>query len=650
MLTSEERARNAKLLSSHFAKNSTESPAPEKPATQEEQPRRSSRGRSKSPHRTLVTKSPKSATPSGKVSVKNQCHINGSPANHIASLLLKEIMCQDPDTSKSPDVFLSTLDCMDMLADLVLAVPACGAAIHRYQPCNEFQNALSGCPSPPQTAVSFILHKLLPQPREDPKPEVDIALATDSDKTQALEAYNKTKISQAGARLIVCLVARSGEGRRRVIADLVLALSCGQHPIEQKADSSSTIAQKPPDESSEMWALSAWGDLCMGLASPRSTDAPLSGQDSNSSLSFGVVKLMLEAGAPFALMAALQRIGLHHPRSSSVASSIIKPLELLTRPSVYTAVEEMAKKEKAKLEASKTSKESHSRRTTFGPSQRTESDIYDQAMDDAFANTRGRHMRDGAEDSLDESMENGESMDEEEESMDDSDSEASSEIEVRLGNVDYSDEESVNEDEDDEEVSSEEDESSSDEEDESDGESDEEIDDGAERFSDESGDEEEEQEDEEIFFDDGVNPIIEGDRDGMEAGEGDAEEDAVDDGMMEGWTRIDNGGGPRAAAGLRDMLLDMVQPHALGAVQNGNFLMDAAETMLGNILRGDLGLDPNELEDSLGIRVMRGERGAGGVRGGAPGIPAGLTNRNPPSGLVHQSTPGSGSRNLSETR
>jgi len=74
----------------------------------------------------------------------------------------------------------------------------------------------------------------------------------------------------------------------------------------------------------------------------------------------------------------------------------------------------------------------------------------------------------------------------------------------------------------------------------------------------------------------------------------------------------------------------MVQPqnHGQHHLANGGFLMDAAETMLGNILRGDLGL--SEIEDSLGIRVVRGDRGDG--RGAALGISAGLTSRTNPNG------------------
>ena len=316
-------------MSSHFAKSNADTSIQGKVTIQDEQPRRSSRGRSKSPHRSTLQKSPGKLTNTAKSTPtpkKNHCTVNGTPANHISTLLLREIMRDThpvDDLSDEVRPFLSTIDYMNTLSDLVLlAVPACGAAIHRYKPqgSNKFQHAIAGCIDPPQTAVSYILHKVLPQPRE--------SSANDSNEKLKLKAYTKTKLSQAGAHLIVCLVARSGEGRRRVIADLVFALSsCGQHSVEKSSQEKETSDNKA---ATEMWAISAWGDLCLSLSSPRSSNASsLTGQqESDTHLSLGVVKLMLEAGAAHALMAAIERINLHNPMASSVATSIIRPLEV----------------------------------------------------------------------------------------------------------------------------------------------------------------------------------------------------------------------------------------------------------------------------------------------------------------------------------
>ena len=118
---------------------------------------------------------------------------------------------------------------------------------------------------------------------------------------------------------------------------------------------------------------------------------------------------------------------------------------------------------------------------------------------------------------------------------------------------------------------------------------------------------------------------------------------------QEGWTRIDNAAGLGGLTG--NMLLDMVNnagpggPLGGGPLQglrmtnaggpnaaNGGFLMDAADSILGNILRGDVGLEGlSEIEDALGIRVVRGGNRGGGL-GGEIGNLTGLSNRNPSIG------------------
>ena len=163
LLSAEERAKRTKLMSSHFAKSNADTSTQGKHSSQDEQqPRRSSRGRSKSPHRSMLPKSPGKLTTTAKSAPtpkKNHFTINGTPANHISTLLLREIMCDTRpvvDLSSDKRPFLSTLDYLNTLSDLVLAVPACGAAIHRYKPqgSSKFHHAIAGCLDPPQTAVS----------------------------------------------------------------------------------------------------------------------------------------------------------------------------------------------------------------------------------------------------------------------------------------------------------------------------------------------------------------------------------------------------------------------------------------------------------------------------------------------------------------
>lgn len=180
-----------KLLSSHFAGSVNDTTTAEKPASQEE---KRGRGRSKSPHRKTPRKSPNPT----KTPVTQ-----GTPANHITTLLLKSIMCSCPENPEQPH--LSTLEHVGALSDLVLAIPACGAAVHRFKLVHvdggRIHNAISGCPDPPQTAVSYFLHNILPQPRLAPKQESKETIC-DTAKDQKMMVYNRTKMSQAAARLM----------------------------------------------------------------------------------------------------------------------------------------------------------------------------------------------------------------------------------------------------------------------------------------------------------------------------------------------------------------------------------------------------------------------------------------------------------------
>jgi hypothetical protein len=224
-------------------------------------------------------------------------------------------------------------------------------------------------------------------------------------------------------------------------------------------------------------------------------------------------------------------------------------------------VNDTAKKEKAKLNAAKASRES--RRVSFGPSQRSESSFAeDAALDNAF---------DAAADIQDESMDN---SDEDDEIMDDDDSELSDHMPPIDIASDYSSAEELSNDDgtSDGESGDESDESDDvmeeDDEDDSDNESGDEI------FSDE-----EEAEGESWNLDETMNnEFFDADE---EANNGAGGNNEVDDSTnLEGWTRIENGG-QASRGGLGNMLLDMVQPHQGQHSGNGGFPWDAAENILG---------------------------------------------------------------------
>lgn len=328
--------------------------------------------KSKSPHRAVRKNSfGRTAKKDKQAVVSKGVPISGgsteSVATHVTSLIVSSIIGSWPgdNTGQStrPEPFLVVDSLLEILTDLVLAIPSCASAVHNYRPnrardrkaraslTSEMRHALTDCPLPPKTFVNFILHICLPQDlvsiRNDPQ-IWDRRKGLDDDDTKAIKlkrarSYRVAKSSQAAGRLVLALVARPGEGRKRVCGDLVFALSGGGvgqgAPAVTNAEPESTrrfLAR-------ELHALSAWGELCMGVIAPRSTGRPLDGL---SVLNVDNIRLLLEHGMVHALLYGIRRIKLFHPMASHTCGTLLVPLECLTRASVVTAVKQHIDKEK----------------------------------------------------------------------------------------------------------------------------------------------------------------------------------------------------------------------------------------------------------------------------------------------------------------
>lgn len=246
---------------------------------------------------------------------------NGSPVNHIVSLLISNIMSscgkekeKEDDLFPDDETFLWTANLLEILADLVLAVPACAMAVQKFRPQRAKDrsyskngasdsisvHALDGCPNPPKSFLSFLLHTILPQDRWSIRNDQQLWDRTkeeEDEEEKAVAARKKmafrvNKVSQSAARLLVALVARPGEGRKRVISELTFALSGGHLGHSSNTAGLTQLTAKPVvGNAKELHALQAWGELCIGLASPRSNGKNPEG---NSSLSLEVIRLMLE--------------------------------------------------------------------------------------------------------------------------------------------------------------------------------------------------------------------------------------------------------------------------------------------------------------------------------------------------------------------
>jgi hypothetical protein len=591
-----------------------------------------------------------------KVLTQNATELHGSPSNHVTCLVLNQ-MIKSAETSrklgesKGESVallgttgFLRLVDLLDILADLVLAVPACAAAIHRYKPQNtsngkvrkgltDIAHALCGCPAPPATAVSYLLHKVLPQPRSMTRS----ASKNDQDALteERKKFYMQVRLAQSSSRLMVALCARPGEGRRRVVMDLAIALSGNK-----KGNDVTAMRKSGSDQ--EMWALQSWAELCLGLSAPKSTG---SSSESNSALSWEVVKLMLQYGVAEALMVALQRVHLSHPLAAKTAGALLRPIEIFTRSSVIDSVSEMIKTEKTAEDEKKADSAPNkktegdndnetegapsritvgNRRTTLGPSQRPEGAFADDTMleegfdpDTAARAQRSARNRD-LRDLVDGYFEGQDGMSIEEEDEDDDEG-------SEIDSSDEDDEMLVDMEDIDEDASDSEDESESDGSDDDDGEHDGiEMDDGdmesvnssnddSMRSSEDDGEEDEDDneededdDDSEVESEDVESDAWEGEEDqdffasdvggnGVDP-EGDA---ALEGDSDEGWTRIDASGGGLLVSGGVGLDGNM------SARQLG--FRDAAEAVIGNILRSS-DMRPEaiaELEETLGIRIAQ---------------------------------------------
>lgn len=525
-------------------------------------------------------------------------------AAHVTCILIDAILslavAEDSTTTQfqSSSFFLLS-DLLQILADLILALPACAAATHSFKTYRvkerlrkglpaHFEHALKGSPHPPRTLISFILHFILPQDRWSIRMDRQLwDRRKDSDddpdrvKERKARAYRIVKVSQTAARVLAALVARPGEGRKRVIADLCFALSggrLGHHHLNFTNGKYTPLACL----SSELCALQAWGELCLGFAAPRSNGKNLNGP---SSFSIEVIRLMLDNGMAHALLFAMNRINLLHPMASTTCSVLLLPLEVLTRGSVTAAVKEMIDKESnAKQERSCLQVDDKSNMADA-----LECDELAPVVEYSI-NMSDREPVDfqilaNAEQAIDDIAEDV--------AMDDAENESSEEEEVQssVGSHATSESSSVNtgssgiEDEEDDISDAEDSESE-----ESDG-------------GDEDGDWD-------VDYEDGYT-----------AGEGNLEQFDIDDNeedgfdpadqeVDEGWTRIESNG-------FGSMLLGRRAGAIVGGIDvdanRARGVIDAAEAMIGSLLRdteiSNEGLA--DIEGSLGIRILTGVRSLG---------------------------------------
>lgn len=533
--------------------------------------------------------------------------VGETPAAHVAGLLIHSIVASaSADASENAvESFLSTGNLLEILADLVLAVPACASAVHNCRPYRSKDKskrvsigahpklAISQHAPPPKTFVTFLLHSLLPHDRWTIRndPQIwgrrkdlldDEAVLVKANKKKACGVL---KVTQTAGRLLVALVLRPGEGRKRVIADLATALSGGRlgHVAGQSTPVAVTEHEMVAPSISELHALHAWGEVCLAIAAPRGNGKNLDGV---SSLSIENIRLMLEYGMVHALLHSLHRVRIFHPMASNTYAALLLPLEVLTRASVTDAVTNLAKKERQPNDAM------DELSANLTPAAGAPLDSAHDAMDEE--STHDDVARRNHNGNL--GVDYGLLVEVEDNEIDEDGSPRGDGIANDEGHS--SDDDSGDDEEDDE---SEEDEMDDDE-----GSDVEDSDDGS----------SEEVEEEEEGWDVGYNNFTD-DGPEYEAEEEDVTERIDDNAVGEGWTRVESNGFGGMLMGESRLGGGVFGADNEPPPARSRGFIDAAEAMIGSLLRnGDISGDAlAEIEGTLGIRITQGGRALRGTLG-----------------------------------
>ncbi|CAL1353898.1 unnamed protein product [Linum trigynum] len=149
--------------------------------------------------------------------------------------------------------------------------------------------------------IHHVLHRLLP---------------VSTDKSAGPDEW-RGKLSEKASWFLVVLCGRSSEGRRRVINELVKAMSSFSN-LESNSNRSLLL----PDE-----VIFAFADLVYSVLSKNASSSTLPG----SGCSPDIAKSMIDGGIVHCLTGILQVIDLDHPDAPKVVNLLLKSLESLTR-------------------------------------------------------------------------------------------------------------------------------------------------------------------------------------------------------------------------------------------------------------------------------------------------------------------------------
>ncbi|XP_058115253.1 E3 ubiquitin-protein ligase UPL1 isoform X2 [Magnolia sinica] len=199
---------------------------------------------------------------------------------------------------------------LKLMSDILLMyVHAVGVVLRRDSETCQLRGSCQLDGSGHGGILHHVLHQLLPLSSDK--------TAVSLDKTAEASVEWRDKLSEKASWFLVVLCGRSGEGRRRVISEIVRAFSS----FSSSGSNSSKGILLPNKK------VLAFADLVNSILSKNSSSSNLPGPG----CSPDIAKTMIDGGMIQSLTSILQVIDLDHPDAPKIVNLILKALESLTR-------------------------------------------------------------------------------------------------------------------------------------------------------------------------------------------------------------------------------------------------------------------------------------------------------------------------------
>ncbi|KAG6756300.1 hypothetical protein POTOM_039727 [Populus tomentosa] len=249
----------------------------------------------------IVLKHPLPKSPEGCVGDLNLMEVDEPATKLKGKSKVDETKKMESESERSAGLAKVTF-VLKLLSDVLLMyVHAVGVILRRdLELCH-----LRGSNQTDSSGQGGIIHHILHQ-----------LLLISTDKSAGPDEW-RDKLSEKASWFIVVLCGRSGEGRRRVINELVKAMSSFSY-LESNSHNNILLPDKK---------VFAFSDLVYSILSKNASSSHLPG----SGCSLDIAKSMIDGGMVQSLTSILQVIDLDHPDAPKIVNLLLKALESLSR-------------------------------------------------------------------------------------------------------------------------------------------------------------------------------------------------------------------------------------------------------------------------------------------------------------------------------